>query len=151
MLNSAAEQVELYEWLLLLLLDDSWRDCNLHLKFLLSTFLTTVTIEWLTHRCGRPLCPHPSARQIATLTGIYLVRRVCSCCEIMDGGWAQTGLLDQPAPAFLADGKTTAAAASTATAAARRRPPPAAIRLCSSSSAAISQRRQRRRCAATRR
>ena len=45
--------VEFFEWLLPLIFDALWTERNLHLKFWLSTFCTTVTIEWLTHR---PLC-----------------------------------------------------------------------------------------------
>ncbi len=46
--------VEVYEVILPLLFSaDRWTDLNLHLKFLLGTFCTTVTIEYLTHK---PIC-----------------------------------------------------------------------------------------------
>ena len=46
--------VELYEVILPLLFGARlWADLNLHLKFLVGTFCTTVTIEYLTHK---PIC-----------------------------------------------------------------------------------------------
>jgi antibiotic biosynthesis monooxygenase (ABM) superfamily enzyme len=42
--------VEFFEWLLPLLLGSKWGDLDLHLKFLFSTFCTTVTIEWMTFK-----------------------------------------------------------------------------------------------------
>ena len=46
--------VELYEVVLPVLFSaDRWSELNLHLKFLLGTFCTTVTIEYITHK---PVC-----------------------------------------------------------------------------------------------